>query len=126
MIENIPLVLAQAAPAVDPTGGFFDLLLNKGVLGGAVALLIFLLIRRDSDLQKSQEGRLTDAKVFSDIVKNHTAAMVQENSANEERNRALEVAARAAEKSALVIEQMSKEIERLNTELNSRKRASGG
>ena len=114
MIENFPLILAQVVPGVDPTGGFFDLLLNKGVLGGAVALLIFLLIRRDSDLQKSQEGRLTDAKVFSEIVKNYTAAMVQENSSNEERNRALEISARAAEKSALIIEQLSKDIDKLS------------
>lgn len=121
MIENFPLILAQVVPGVDPTGGFFDLLLNKGVLGGAVALLIFLLIRRDSDLQKSQEGRLTDAKVFSEIVKNYTAAMVQENSSNEERNRALEISARAAEKSALIIEQLSKDIDRSCNELSNKK-----
>jgi hypothetical protein len=97
-------------PSIDPTGGVFELLLRNGLLGGAVALLIYLLIRRDSDLQKSQLGRLEDSKSLAEAVKSHTVALTASNIANEERNRALEVAARAAERSALIIEQLSKEI----------------
>ena len=115
MLENA-LMLSQAGPAipsVDPTGGFFELFLRNGLLGAAVALLSWLLIRRDNDLQKSQEGRLTDAKSLADAVKNHTVALQASNLSNDERNRALEISARASERSAIVIEQLSKEITEL-------------
>jgi hypothetical protein len=112
MLENA-LMLADvgaAIPSIDPTGGFFELFLRNGLLGAAVALLSWLLIKRDNDLQKSQEGRLEDAKSLSEAVKSHTVALQASNSANDERNRALEVASRASERSAIVIEQMAKEI----------------
>lgn len=126
LVTHIPLILAQAAPHVEPTtvtnpiAAFYELLLHNGLMGGAVALLIYLLIKRDNDLQKSQEGRLADAKVLADIVKEHTTALVTSNAAGEERNRALEVSSRAAEKSAIIIDQMTKEIAELKTELRTK------
>jgi len=123
MLENA-LMLADvgaAIPSIDPTGGFFELFLRNGLLGAAVALLSWLLIRRDNDLQKSQEGRLTDAKSLADAVKSHTVALQASNSANDERNRALEISARASERSAIVIEQMSKEISEMRGVINELK-----
>lgn len=114
---DLPLILAQVAPieptSTNPLSTIYDIFLNNGLMGAALALLIFLLIRRDSDLQRSQEGRLLDAKNLADLVKDHTTALIANNLANEERNRALEVAARAAEKSAIIIEQLTKQIEDL-------------
>src|SRR5512144_2721261 len=111
-------MLAQATPAIpsDPVSAFYQVLLHNGLMGGAVALLIYLLIRRDTDLQKSQEGRLTDARQLAEIIKEHTVALIASNAANDERNRALEVASRAAEKSAVIIDQMTKEIAELKNE----------
>jgi hypothetical protein len=118
---DIPIMLAQAGDAAfDPTSGVFGILLKNGLLGGAVALLIWLLIKRDGQLQTSQTERLTDAKVFAELVKNATVAMTAQNAANDERNRALEIAARAAEKTAIVMDQMSKEIQDLNTNLKGK------
>jgi hypothetical protein len=111
---DLPLMLADAG-VVEPVTSFYDLLLRNGLLGGAVALLIWLLIKRDSQLQEAQAARLADAKVFAELVKNATVAMTARTSADDERNRALEIAARAAEKSAIVIDQMSKEIQSLNS-----------
>ena len=116
MIEHLPLVLAQAVP-VDPTGGLYSLLLEKGILGAALAFLIFAWWKRDSDLQKANAERLEDVKMFSDIFKNHTVALQASNIANDERNRALEVAARAAEKNAIIIEQLHKNVELLISKL---------
>jgi len=106
MIEHLPLVLAQ----IDPTGGYYELLLKNGVLGGAVGILIWFLIKRDADLQRIHEARLTDAKALAEVLRTHTSALQASNVANDERNRALEVSARASEKTALVIEQLAKEI----------------
>jgi hypothetical protein len=111
---NLPLILAQAGPGavvpMEPVSGFYNLLLNNGLMGGAVALLIFLLIKRDSELQKSQEGRLEDSKTLALIVRDHTVALAATNVANEERNRALEISSRAAEKFVVIIEQLVKEV----------------
>src|SRR5512143_642799 len=120
LVTHIPLMLAQAAPIASPVESFYEILLHNGLMGGAVALLIFLLIKRDRDLQNSQEGRLTDAKTLAELVKNHTAAMVASNASNEERNRALEVSSRAAEKSVVVIDQLVKEIEELKSEVKTK------
>lgn len=114
MVEHIPLVLAQA---IEPASGLYELLLKNGVLGGAVAVLVWFLIKRDGDLQKSQEGRLNDSKQLAEIIKNHTVAIQASNVAQDERNRALEIAARAAEKSALVIENLNKEISELKSQI---------
>ena len=123
---DFPLILAQAAPAVpisvDPISGFYGILLRNGMMGAAIAVLAWLLIRRDGDLQKSQEGRLADAKFLADVVKDHTVALVASNAAADERNRALEIASRAAEKSAIIIEQMTKEISELHAEIKGLKK----
>jgi len=124
VLAQFPIILADATaivPSIDPTGGVFELLLRNGLLGGAVALLIYLLIRRDSDLQKSQLGRLDDAKSLAEAVKSHTVSLQASNIANEERNRALEISSRAAERSSIVIEQMAKEITEMRTVISELK-----
>jgi hypothetical protein len=118
---DIPVILAQAgAEAFDPTSGVFGLLLKNGLLGGAVALLIWLLIKRDGQLQTSQSDRLADAKVFAELVRNHTVALTAQNATNDERNRALESASRAAEKTAIVMDQLAKEVQNLNANLKGK------
>jgi hypothetical protein len=121
------LMLAQAVPTVplEPVSGFYEILLHNGLMGGAVALLIYLLIKRDSDLQKSQEGRLDDAKNLAEVIKSQTVALTASNAAADERNRAVDAAARAAERSAIVIENLTKTVDGLNLEIKGLKHEAG-
>lgn len=118
MFDIVPIILAatDTVPAdFNPVSAFYQQLLHNGLMGGAVALLIFLLIKRDRDLQNSQEGRLNDTKAVAELIKNHTAAIVASNASNEERTRALEVSSRAAEKNIVLLDQLVKVIEELKT-----------
>ena len=119
MIEHLP-ILAQA---VEPVSGLYELLLKNGVLGGAVGVLVWFLIKRDGDLQKCQEGRLQDAKALAEVVKEQTATLQATSRANEDRNRLLENTSKIAEKSALIVDQLTKEVADLQVEI---RKLSGG
>lgn len=107
MLEHA-VMLAQAAP-IDPTG-WVDFLLGQGVLGFVVAVLLYFLVKKDSQVDKVTEQRLEDLKTVSEIIRNQTVAMEANTKMNEQDHQSLEAFARLIDKQMLILEQLTKTV----------------
>ena len=62
---------------------------KTGLLGILLVLAIWAIIKLYRDLGIAKDGRLTDAKSFTDLVKANTEATTKWASTQDERNRAM-------------------------------------
>ena len=118
--------LAQAAPIspIEPgISSAFSEILRLGLAGAILLLALIALWFKDRALQASQDGRLTDAKVITEIIKDHTAISQAQAATDAERTRALESTTKVIEKMAIVLEQVAKDVKENQQMLIGRKRS---
>ena len=114
MLENVPL-LAQVP--IEP--GWTDYLLNQGVIGFVCAILLYFLIKKDTQVENISEKRLVDLKSVTEIIKNQTVALEAMTKADDEIHLALANQIRLGDKQVLIIEQLSKELADLKSEIKT-------
>jgi hypothetical protein len=89
-IDALDLMLAQA----DGFSGMKELL-QSGLLGVLLVIALGVIWKLYNDLTKERDGRLADAKAFTDMVRASTEATTRWTMAQEERNKAMEEMAQA-------------------------------
>ena len=116
MIE-VPMMLAQSS--IDPSG-WADFLLNQGVLGFVVSVLLFFLIKKDRQVESVTEKRLEDVKKISEVIRDQTVTLQASTKADDQMHQALDSQIRISDKNILLLEQLIKEIQTLREEVKAK------
>ena len=113
-MNEIPVILAQSS--IDPSG-WLEFLLNQGVLGFVVAVLLFFLIKKDKQIETVTEKRLDDLKKISEVIREQTIALQASTKADDQMHQTLDNQIRIADKNVVILEQMTREIQAMKEEV---------
>ena len=116
MIE-VPMMLAQSS--IDPSG-WLEFLLNQGVLGFVVSVLLFFLIKKDRQVESVTEKRLEDLKKISEVIRDQTVTLQASTKADDQMHQALDSQIRISDKNVLLLEQLIKEMQTLREEVKAK------